>query len=40
MMDPSGIAEVALTVGVLGTAAGHWLWTKVLKREGDHHAGN
>jgi hypothetical protein len=39
-LDPAGIAEIVLVGGVLGTAAGHWLWTKVLNREGDHHAGN
>jgi hypothetical protein len=39
-VDPGGIAEIVLLGGVLGVAAGHWFWTKVLNREGDHHAGN
>jgi len=38
-VDPGGIAEIVLVGGVLGVAAGHWFWTKVLNR-GDHHAGN
>ena len=39
-VDPGGIADIMIAGSVLGVAAGHWFWTKVLNREGDHHAGN
>jgi hypothetical protein len=39
-VDPTGMADLVLVGGIVGTRAGRWLWNKVVRREGDHDAGN